>query len=456
MKFNIKLITIASALAIGVFSGCKRGDSFYTSPNNPAEVTPSLLLTAIEVSTFNSYEGFLVKGPSVLMQQNAGIDGQMAPINNYLMAENEFDNQWAQSYQALFSVRDLQTRFGSKNPYYSGIADILAVMNWGQLTDLWGDIPFSEALQGKDNYKAKYDSQEDVIKGMMALLDGAITKLGMSEEANELLPGNDDVAFGGDTEQWIRVAYALKARYMNRASNKGIFTDADILAALEKGITEPAHDFVTRHGTRPNEANQWYDFQNNRPFYAVAGLPFVDSIKLRATDVRLQQFFTLVNGEVVGSPIDEPNPEASEWGAYLAGSGATGVHIISFMEAKFIEAEVKIRQGNAPDAATALNTAIQESCKLVTNGVYDGADIATYTGTDVNLSRVMYEKWIAMFGTAEPYNDYRRTGFPALTPNPSGRLPVIPKRFPTPQNERVSNPNAPVPALTTPVWFAQN
>ncbi|MNL78182.1 hypothetical protein D3C87_2045120 [compost metagenome] len=67
----------------------------------------------------------------------------------------------------------------------------------------------------------------------------------------------------------------------------------------------------------------------------------------------------------------------------------------------------------------------------------------------------MYEKWIAMFGSLEPYNDYRKTGLPNLTVNPNGQLSVIPKRYPTPQAERVGNPNAPVPSLSTPVWWAQ-
>ncbi|WP_118972384.1 SusD/RagB family nutrient-binding outer membrane lipoprotein [Taibaiella koreensis] len=455
MKRNIKYITLVAALAALSFSGCKRGDDFFVSPNSPVEVTPGLLLTAIEVSTFNSYEGFLVKDASVLVQQNAGVDGQLLPINNYIMAENEFDNQWAQNYQAMFSCKDLQTRYGAVNPYYSGMADVLMAMNLGQVTDLWGDVPYSEALQGQTNYQAKYDSQESVIQAIVGLLDDAITKLNMDVGANELVPGSDDVAFNGDVSLWIKTANTLKARYLLRLSNKPGYDPAKILASLTDGIQSRDDDFVTRHGTRTNEFNQWYDFQNNRQFYAMASEPFVDSIKLRPTDIRLYYYFDSTDiGDVVGTPIDNPVSEGvSQWGSYLAGGPTVGVHIISFMEAKFMEAEVKFRQGNATDAATALNDAIKESCSLVTNGAYDGADIATYTSANINVSRIIYEKWIALFGSGEPYSDYRRTGFPALRVNPNGRLNVIPKRYPTPQNERVSNPNAPTPDLTTPVWF---
>ncbi|PSK95188.1 SusD/RagB family nutrient-binding outer membrane lipoprotein [Taibaiella chishuiensis] len=459
MKSNIKLLIIAMAtLSMGVMTGCKRGDDFFISPNNPSKVTPALLLTAIEVSTYNSYEGMLVKNASVLVQQNAGVDGQMLPINNYLLAENEFDNQWGQNYQALFSCKQLQDQFGAANPYYSGIADVLAAMNWGIVSDLWGDIPFSEALQGQDNYTAKYDGQEQVFKGIIALLDDAITKLSMNASANELLPGADDITFGGDVTLWTKTAYALKARYLNRLSNKASYSPSDILASLQKGMQSSGDDFITKHGDAATERNQWYDFQQGRANYALASQPFVDSIKLRPTDKRLTAYFNTFDttGQVIGSPIATPSSEASDWGPYLAGGNTTGVRLISFTEAKFIEAEVKARQGDAPGAAAALNAAIKESCSTVTNGAYDGADIAIYTAANVDLSRVIYEKWIAMFGSVEPYNDYRKTGFPKLVVNPNGRLPVIPTRFPTPQAERVSNPNAPVPTLTTPVWFAQN
>lgn len=456
MKKYIKILSLLMVVGLISLSGCKRGDDLYISPNAPAVVTPGLLLTAIEVSTFNSYEGNLIKDASILVQQNTGIESQPLPINNYILAENEFDNQWGQLYQALYNCKKLQTDFGDANPYYSGITDVLAALNLGLLTDMWGDVPFSEALQGADNYQAKYDSQEDVMKGILTMLDNGIAKMKEAESANDLIPGTDDLAFGGDVSKWIKVAYSLKARYQNRLSNTSLYSASDVLASLANGISSSDEDLITIHGSVPTEYNQWFDFQNNRANYILASKTFVDSMSLRPTDQRLQAYFAAFDtlGTIVGSPVDEPTPDASAWGDYLAGSGATGVRILSYTEMKFIEAEVKAGQSD-PTAADALNEAIQESCKTVTNGDYDGADIATYTTATTDVNRIIYEKWIALFGSAEPYNDYRRTGFPAININASGRLSVIPKRYPTPQSERVSNPNAPVPALTDPVWFAQ-
>ncbi|HET6225093.1 MAG TPA: SusD/RagB family nutrient-binding outer membrane lipoprotein, partial [Bacteroidia bacterium] len=103
-----------------------------------------------------------------------------------------------------------------------------------------------------------------------------------------------------------------------------------------------------------------------------------------------------------------------------------------------------------------LNDAIKASVQEVTENEYDGSSVATYTLLNTNLNSVILEKWKAMFTTpVEAYAAYRITGFPKLKPNPSASLPYIPKRFPTPQGERVSNPNAPTPSLGTPVWYAE-
>lgn len=472
MNRYIKLFSFLTLGFMASLSSCKRGDALYISPNQPVEVTPGLLLTAIEVSTFNSYEGNMVKNASILVQQNAGVDGQPLPINNYILAENEFDNQWGQLYQVLYNCKDLQTRYGVANPYYSGIADVMAALNWGLLTDMWGDIPFSDALQGQVNYTAKYDTQEQVIKGILTMLDDGIAKMQQPATANELLPGGDDLVFGGDVASWTKVAYSLKARYQNRLSNTSDYSASDVLASLSKGISSSSEDFVSAHGSAAIEANQWNDFQNNRANYILAALPFVDSFNLRPTDLRVYSYFDTTNlNAVVGTPINAPVSGGSPWGDYLAGviirtvinsdgtktvfrDPSQGIRILSFTEMKFIEAEVKIRQGDAT-AADVLNSAIEESCFVITKGVYNGTDIATYTSANTDLSRVIYEKWLALFGSAEPYNDYRKTGFPNLTVNSNGRISVIPKRYPTPQSERVSNPNAPTPALTDKVWFAQ-
>src|SRR5690606_12067836 len=187
-------------------------------------------------------------------------------------------------------------------------------------------------------------------------LDDAISKLNQPEDANVLVPADDDLAFGGDVNAWVKVAWTLKARYLNRLSNKPAYDGAAILNCLANGIQSSSEDFVSVHGTASNEYNNWYDFQNNRPGYILASKPYLDSIMLRPTDVRYSYYFDTTGG-ILGSPVDAVDANANGWGEYLTASPATGIRLISFVESKFIEAEVKARM-NAADADVALNDAI--------------------------------------------------------------------------------------------------
>lgn len=455
MKYKVIKGISFLCLFFSLLIGCKKDDKYYISPNDPTSATLPTLLTSLEVSTMNTYEGDLTRTAGVLIQHGVGADGQATQANGYTLSENAFDNQWGQLYQAINTADQLLAiSDGDANPRYRAITKIVMAMNWGILSDLWGDIPFSEAVTGIKF--PKYDSQESVLTGIQTLLSDAITDLESTDDQNSVIPGTDDVIFNGDATLWTKTAWTLKARYLNRLSKKANYNPTDILDALSKGIKSQDEDCMSPHGTGDNDHNQWYDYLQERA-YIVASKPFVDSLLLRPADKRVTYYFgDDGNGGITGSPVDVPDPDVSYWGNYLAEGTDTPTPLITYFEALFIKAEVLARQEDA-GAAAALNDAIKASCAKVTKNTYDGSSIATYTAGNIDVSRVMYEKWLAMFGQAEAYTDYRRTGYPELTPNPDGVTDghVIPKRFPTPLTERTANNNAPTPKIIDPVWWAQ-
>ncbi len=445
-------ITIAGGL---LFAACKKGNEYYVNPNTPTDGTVQTLLPALEVSTINVYEGDLARTSNLLVQYHAGVREQASQVNVYSLPENMFDNQWGQLYQAVNTGRVLVGKAAS-SPRYRGIAKVFLALNWGLLTDFWGDIPYAEAVQWPTNKFPHYDPQQQVLDSIQQLLSDAIADLQTAPGDNLYIPAQDDIIFKGDNAAWIRTAWTLKARYLNRLSNKPTYNPAAILDALSKGISSNAQDCMGRHGTGASESNQWFVFQAQRGYYRAAK-PFVDSVALRPADQRLSKYFSPVTGgAVVGSPLDVPSANASLWGPYLSGSIDASTPLVTNFEALFIKAEVLARQGDIATADT-LNKAIKASCAKVTGGAYDGASIALYTPAATDINRVMYEKWIAMFGQCEAYNDYRRTGLPALVPNPNGITEghQIPKRYPTPAGERTANPNAPLPSILASVWWAE-
>jgi L-rhamnose isomerase len=135
--------------------------------------------------------------------------------------------------------------------------------------------------------------------------------------------------------------------------------------------------------------------------------------------------------------------------------------LISYSEAKFLEAEARIIINPAdPKAQTALEAAVRASFSKVVSNASDPyataqkqndyiAAKATLTGTyAADLKTIITQKYIALFLQPEVWSDYRRTGYPAIplaanathSANPEGQ---IPRRIPYPQNEQSLNRNTP-------------
>lgn len=452
---NKKYILAAFALLITGVESCKKGDDLYISPNMPSKATPQTLLSAVEVGTFNNLEGGAVRIASIFIQHNSGVSAQSIPHEQYMPTESDMDNYWNGLYTNMNNCKLLSDTYGTEDPYYNGIAKVLMSMNLGLATDLWGDVPFSEAFQGLDGkFTPHFDSQQAVLNSVQSMLDDAIVNFAASATNNHILPGADDFIFNGDVAAWTRVAYTLKARYYSRLSKKAGYDPNVVLTYLAQGISSNAENCYSVHGTKGAEYNQWYAFLNDRS-YMVASQVLIDSMG-NMTDPRTPYYFDTTGvGSALGNPLGSLDPDVSYWGPYLASSPAKHIPLVSFAEAQFLKAEAEVLLGTAT-ASTTLNDAIMASVSEVTEGANTGSSIATYTAANTSVHTVILEKWKAMFAQpVESYSDYRRTGFPLLTPNPNALRTYIPQRLPTSLTERISNPNAPTPDLSVPVWYAQ-
>ncbi|WP_316816711.1 SusD/RagB family nutrient-binding outer membrane lipoprotein [Pedobacter nyackensis] len=448
------LYTIGLCMLV-LASSCKTGDDLYDSPNSPVEVSPSLMLTAIEVNTFMNTEGDLARVSAVFSQQMAGVSAQYSTLQNYQLNRNDYNNHWNGLYSGtMYNAKLLIDKYGAENPRYGGIAKVLMAINLSVATDFFGDVPYSDAFKGAElNFVAKFDKQQAIYQSIQKLLDEAIVDLGTPAGSNNLLPGDDDVIFNGAQAKWISAAWTLKARFANRLSQKDASGSANqVLTYLANGIKTSADNMENIHDA--NYANQWGDFENNRGRHIVANKKFVDILNA-TNDPRLPYYFEDVAGAYLGTDINvqQLNTGTSIIGPYFATDQNYG--LVTLHEAKFLEAEAKARLGQ--DASTALNDGIRASVAYVTKGANTGASLATFTSATATLTAVMTEKWKAMFGHIEAYNDVRRTGIPALTPRPQSVgavLAVTPKRLPMPVTESDTNPNAIFVPLDQAVWWA--
>jgi hypothetical protein len=466
-----KIIYLSLILGAITLNSCTNElETFNENPNSPTGLSnPTTLLTGAEVGTINNSVGNLTRGFSLFTQHTNGNAFQSQESGQYILTELDNEGDWSNIYQAGLNANIIIKNYETANPYYGGMARVLLALNMGYATDAWGDIPFSDAFQGLEgNLTPKYDTQKEVIERIQSYLDIAIVDLAKPVEANATIPSKDDIFYQGNTDQWTKLAYAIKARYAMRLTIKDGSTVAaqKALTYAQKSFTGTVKDInadnlvATFDGG--NNQSSWYAFNNQRTGYMGMGKYFIDLLK-NTTDPRLPFYSGKdENGEYNGAAPESPDADGvtSQFGKYFAKdgldektSGSTPLNIVTLSEVKFIEAEAQFRLGNTAAAQTALEAAISTSIKNVTGA--DDTVFAANAAATVTLENIITQKYVALFGSTEPYNDWRRTGFPVLTPNQNSSSKKIPVRLITPKSERTLNTNAIIVSSNyTPVWWA--
>lgn len=435
-------------------------DHFNENPNSPISTTPTLLLSAMEVSTFSTHTGGLIRTSNIFDQHLAGTSvGQLGDIQRYIVSEQDVNNEWNTLYgTTLISGHILNRDFAGHYPYYNGIGQILTAINLGYATDLWGDVPYDEAFKADQGNKTpKYNTQQEIYQRLQTILDEAIVNLSKSVSSNISVPATDDYIFNGNTKKWIQTAYVLKARFALRLTQVDTNAAKKALEYINaSGISSNNDDANTFFPGTSNGLNQWYAFDRSRANYLKTGAYFVNSLQ-NANDPRLPFSIALNKPKppivpiYVGNIPEDLDTTSSSYIGSAFASATSAIGLVTYGEAKFIEAEAKLRLGQ--DAKSALQEAVSASVLKITGTAATSEFLAAATAT-VDLENIIKQKYLALFLTMEPYNDYRRTGFPALIPNQSSNKKVIPVRLPTPSDERQYNPNATVVSnVTTNVWW---
>ncbi|WP_153798877.1 SusD/RagB family nutrient-binding outer membrane lipoprotein [Foetidibacter luteolus] len=465
------------------------------NPNASSEVSLSAVLTGAEVSLAFNIGANGAIATNTFIQQTSGANGDAAGLDNYTISPSYYNSTWGSFYTGVLEELKILQKTASERqlPYYSGVARVLSSFTFGALTDIFGDIPYTESLYGNGIVNPKYDKQQDIYAAIQLQLDSAITELSKPVSDNiGATPATDDLIFGGATAKWIATAYTLKARYALHLTKLGAKDAAQKAlsflydGANYRGIASSSADAQVLFGSAATNANPFYQQQVNRPGWVGLGASFVNLLNgNKVTDANTTPEGTYVDprrayfatnfpagsSTYQGSTAGVPGAK-SVIGPYY-GTATSPVNLVTYSEAKFIEAEARIIiNPSDPLAQTALQEAVKGSfAKVVTNAndPYSSAQKqadyinakASLTGNfNADLETIITQKYIALFLQPEVWADYRRTGYPALplaqnatsAANPNG---LIPRRILYPQNETSLNSNAPAGSTyqTPKLWW---
>jgi hypothetical protein len=368
------------------------------------------------------------------------------------------------------------------------IARILRVFAFSRITDLHGDVPYSEAGKAviEGIFLPKYDKQSDIYADMLKELEESAAALSSGTSGF----GAADVIYGGDQAKWKRLANSLMLRlglrlikvdpsasqaWATKAISGGVMTSNDDIFYLK-------HDNNNRNGIsevfdadgNPRMSETFINFlqDGNDPRLPILASRRSDgsteSADLIGFPNGLDSAMLLdLTGEENTDNYAEPNR------AILAGFDAPMI-FQTYAEVEFMLAEANVRWGLAGDAATHYNNGVTAAMKQLSlfseAAVIDDADITTYLTNNPYdatnaIEQINTQYWAATFlNEYETFSNWRRTGFPVLTPvnypgNETGGS--IPRRLTYSENEasvNAANYEAALAAqgpdvLTTRVWW---
>jgi hypothetical protein len=462
-----KLVYITLLISFAFSTGCKKFIDVNEDPNRPIQVQEALILSATELVVSHR----LVSGAQglapVLAQHYMQVVALNQPVPNhgtYLLVNSETNGDWTAVYvRALNNLRILDEKGTTNGNFnYSGIAKILMAFTLGTATDWWGDVPYTEALQGSDQFTPKYDSQQSIYEAIQKLLDDAITDINKKQGKT---PGSDDNIYKGNMDKWKRLAYTLKARYYMHLTKAPGFTAAAqadlVLTALQNGMIANTDDMKYTYPGGAGGEVQWY-WTFDPVSTLVLSSAIVDTLKTRL-DPRLPIMVAPAQstGLYTGRPIGTLNVGSLQSyslpGPFFRALSAPN-NIFNYSEALFLKAEATLIKSGFAAAQPIYVQAIQASMTKLGLNLTDAAVVAylaargTLTATNA-LQRIIEEKVIANFLNLENWNDWRRTGFPALS-KPPNALSEIPRKLLYPQLEQSSNPQPQQSSkLTDRVWW---
>jgi Starch-binding associating with outer membrane len=490
-KKGLLMAALVSLLWVG--SSCESTLDVNIDPNRTISNPPNLILTSAEAQLGFSMGADLNRYTALFSQQIAAQNGRQTEAwDVYVIQPTEVNGLWRTNmYAGLLSDLEEMIRKGNTiHPAYLGISKTMKAFTFSMITDLWGDVPFTEALKGTENVQPKPDRSQDIYPALITLLDEGIADLRRTSPLTA--PSTDDYIYSGNTQRWIRFANTLKLRlYLHMANATGFNANA-----VQQFVTStPATDFMTSVAD---------DFQMRFDNVAQRQNPIHQFIILRTDDICTSStMVNLMNGKADPrrasyftpapfSPANLNSPPTGNTGyvglrngtagggvnnglsrihtysrgavtsatipagptlgvAALTYAGNAPLNMVTFAEYNFIRSEMALRYSVSGNAEDFYRAGIQAS--MADAGVTAG-QTTTYLATDAGtlgtgsaaLQKLIEEKYVANFLVAiEPWNDWRRTGFPALQPIPSTVSPGnggrFPRALPYPQQEVDANPS---------------
>ena len=444
-KYIIVIFPIVFAVLL--FTSCDKNFEEINRNTDDPEVVPSsqLIGTSIREMSNSLYSTFNGSEVGENWIQHNALNAYNDP-DRYRPRISTMDGVWNTFYAAVADANALsELAVSEENEVNQGIALVIKAYAFLVLADLYGDVPFTDAIKGpsEGNFTPAYDSQEVVYTGVLAMLDEAMPLLSSGIGTTD---ASMDILYEGDATKWNKFAHSLKFRALMRMSaKKDVSVDLQALVSSGMLFSSNADEAKLVFTSASPNANPIYEtvVEQARAEHSLSQT-LVDFL-IDYNDPRLDVYCQPASSS--GDYVGKPNGFAE---TPLAGYTADDVsaigefylqaespaYYVSYTELLFLMSEAAHKgliSGGETAAQNYYETAINNS--LTENGVaggyaayisdprvaYNTADADEQIGTQI---------WAALFCQGfEAWTEWRRTKYPVLVPAAEGYLSEIPSRL---------------------------
>ena len=489
----MKLIKIfRNTIGIGAFlflGSCSDYLDINVDPNSISDAPIATLLSSVTANVGFTGGSDLNRFASLLVQQYSGqgpgATTQPQEYERYNIQGSDVNNLWNTLYSTTLSDIELiiakANEAGKVSPHYSGVAKIMKAYTYHLLVDTWGKVPYSEAIGFTSNLRPKFDEGAAIYDEIFKLLDEGISEI--NAPTSVLSPGANSTiypgAFSTSKLKWEKAANTLKMRlflHYTKLDKAKAIAGINALATASV-ISSNADNFEMSFVNATRAQNPIHQFEVDRSNQLFPNNTLVSMMNTK-NDPRRARFFTSFpftfnnpNSTYAGAKGgDVPSTSYSRFHIFLRGdttklaapinadgslnatsytyTGAAAIRMLTFAEYNFIRAEAAVL-GATGDAQTFFQAGIRanmESAGVAASAI-DEYILANgnLTGSESEkVKMIIEEKFVASYGVIlEPWTDWRRTGFPTITPPPNALFPNIPRSLFYPQSEIDLNSNAP-------------
>lgn len=448
-----RLALVGLAAVVLTLGGCDLTE-MNENPNASTQANPSELLTNAEIDLGNlywrDYAGAFWMRYAQHLTTNQYTTADRFGFPSRRSGANNFN--WNQAYFILNDLEQIKrlnrdpevetSGFGSSD-HQIAMAKILQAWIFQFLTDIWGPIPFDEALKGQTEgvFSPSYASQEAVYTALLDSLDDANARI-QDTDATSLAAG--DIIYGGDMGKWKKFANALRMRIAMRMSDRDPSTASTVIQnAISAGTFESNEDaaLVPFNSSPPYQNPIYENYQQGRDDWA-APEPLVNVMNdnddprrpAYFTDANPNQAGNQFNGFPYGLQQEEAQPLFTDPSEHFSRPSQRvrqpdfPAILLPYDEVLFIQAEAALRGDMSfpGDADQLYSDAITASMEFW--GVSE-SDITTYLGnipmpSDGGFDRAQnlgVQKWVAQYMQGvQPWSTWRRLDFQGVLQVPPG------------------------------------